>query len=220
MSTDRYYLESAMQEAEHAYEAGTYPIGAIIVDPTGEIIGRGYNHVYCRGDYTSHAEMEAIRDAGRRLMEELNFEACTLYTTMEPCLMCCGAILIARIARVIWLIDDDLYGALRCLCNNPFPLNALSQKEKSECSISENHFVSEDNSDEGIVNSVTFQGGRALDGLYAEKITSPSILPAGYTGKIACLSILPAGEDDLAQRMCAWLENWNVMKENTVRQWR
>ncbi len=110
------YLGIVMQEAEHASEAGTYPIGAIIVNPEGEIIGRGYNQVYYRGDYTSHAEMEAIRDAGCRLMKKPNFNTCTLYTTFEPCLMCCGAILLARIKRVIWIKDDDLFGVLRCLC--------------------------------------------------------------------------------------------------------
>src|SRR5947209_19194582 len=129
MSKERDYLVNAMQEAEQAYKDGTYPIGAIIVDPTDKIIGRGYNHVYSRGDYTSHAEMEAIRDAGHLLMEKQNFNRCTLYTTMEPCLMCCGAILIARIARVIWVVDDNHYGALRCLCPNSQPLNEATRKE-------------------------------------------------------------------------------------------
>src|ERR1051326_9089212 len=107
MKTHRYYLERAMQLAEYAYKAGTYPIGAIIVDPRGTIIGQGYNHVYTGGDFTSHAEVEAIRSAGKRLMKKPNYEACTLYTTVEPCLMCCGAILLARIKHVIWVIDDE-----------------------------------------------------------------------------------------------------------------
>src|SRR6266851_814335 len=128
MSKEHIYLESAMEQAEQAYKTGTYPIGAVIVSPNDDIIGKGYNHVYSEGDYTSHAETEAIRDAGSRLMLEPNFEACTLYTTMEPCLMCCGAILIARIKRVIWVIDDEQYGALRYLCSHSHSRNASFQK--------------------------------------------------------------------------------------------
>lgn len=107
-----------MQEAEDAFNEKTYPVGAVIVSPEGEIIGRGHNHVYHRGDFTSHAEVEAIRNAGEKLMKAANFKRCTLYTTLEPCLMCCGAILRARIANVVWLKDDNIGGALRHLQKN------------------------------------------------------------------------------------------------------
>lgn len=130
MKEDHHYIECAMEEAEKAYEAITYPVGAVIVDPYGNIIGRGHNHVYSEGDFTRHAEMEAIRDAGDLLMKEANLNACTLYTTMEPCLMCSGAILLARIKRVIWVLDSDVCnGALQHLRRNPgFLCDYYSQK--------------------------------------------------------------------------------------------
>jgi tRNA(adenine34) deaminase len=115
MKPDKFYLEKAMEEARCASEKDTYPVGAIIVDRDGNIIGRGSNGVYAYGDYTSHAETEAIHDAGSALMFAKNFRKCTLYTTWEPCLMCSGAILLARIARVVWIKDDNDHGALRTL---------------------------------------------------------------------------------------------------------
>jgi tRNA(adenine34) deaminase len=125
MYTDRPYLEMAMEEARCAYKDRTYPIGSVIVGPSGQIIGRGRNSVYSSGDFTSHAEVKAICAAGGQLMTWENFEFCTLYTTMEPCLMCCGAILLARIARVVWIRDDDMYGALRCLHDQTHPLSSV-----------------------------------------------------------------------------------------------
>jgi tRNA(adenine34) deaminase len=112
-----------MEEAKSAYEERTYPVGSVIVDPSGQIIGRGRNDVYSGGDFTAHAEVKAICAAGARLMTWWNFETCTLYTTMEPCLMCCGAILLACIARVVWVRDDDMHGALRCLHDRTHPLS-------------------------------------------------------------------------------------------------
>jgi tRNA(adenine34) deaminase len=119
METCRSYLDVAMEEAYCAYTNKTYPVGAVIVSPDGKIISQAHNNVYSEGDFTSHAEVEAIRGAGCLLMQEENFERCTLYTTMEPCLMCCGAILLARIEHVIWVMNDDVHGGLRCLHNIP-----------------------------------------------------------------------------------------------------
>lgn len=108
-------MEAAMKEAREAYRNRTYPIGAVIVNPNGKVIGYGRNQIYSRGDYTSHAEVEAIHSAGSQLMKQENFGRCTLYTTMEPCLMCSGAILLAHIRRVVWLISNADHGALTCL---------------------------------------------------------------------------------------------------------
>ncbi len=112
MEKDRIYLELALEEAERAAKEGTYPIGAVVVSPDGIILSRGHNRVYSVGDYTAHAEIEALRSAGGLLMTQSYRGKCTLYTTLEPCLMCAGALLLANIARVVWAADDPDYGAL------------------------------------------------------------------------------------------------------------
>lgn len=112
MQTDRFYLEIALNEAEQASQEGTFPTGALIVGPDGMILGRGRNRVYSTGDYTSHAEVNALRTAGKILMEPSYAGKCIAYTTIEPCLMCAGALLIANIARVVWVVNDSDFGAL------------------------------------------------------------------------------------------------------------
>jgi tRNA(adenine34) deaminase len=112
--TDELYLRAAIAEAEAAEGAGEVPIGAVIVSPTGEIIARGNNRVLRDHDPTAHAEIVALRAAGlalenyRLLTEE---GGCTLYVTLEPCAMCAGAILHARIARLVYAAPDPKAGA-------------------------------------------------------------------------------------------------------------
>ncbi|GLV60587.1 tRNA-specific adenosine deaminase [Dictyobacter sp. S3.2.2.5] len=118
METDRFYLELALKEAEQAAQEGTYPIGALVVGPDGIIISRGHNRVYSSGDYTAHAEVDALRSAGGTLMAPSHRGKCTLYTTLEPCLMCTGALLMANIARVVWAMNDPDYGALHAHYRN------------------------------------------------------------------------------------------------------
>jgi len=135
MQTDRFYLEVAMEEALGAYTNKTYPVGTVIVSPDGNIISRGHNHVYIEGDFTSHAEIDAIRKAGRLLMQRGIFGNCTLYTTMEPCMMCSGAILLAGIKRVIWVMNDDKYG-LRDLYDNKHHFNSSYMQKLNDLEIS------------------------------------------------------------------------------------
>ena len=112
--TDELYLRAAIAEAEAAEAAGEVPIGAVIVSPAGEIIARGNNRVLRDHDPTAHAEIVALRAAGlalenyRLLTEE---GGCTLYVTLEPCAMCAGAILHARIARLVYAAPDPKAGA-------------------------------------------------------------------------------------------------------------
>lgn len=197
------YLQCAMEQAEKAHNTQTYPIGAVIVDPKGNIIGQGYNHVYSAGDYTSHAEMEAIRDAGSRLMQEPNFEASTLYTTMEPCLMCCGAILLARIKRVVWVIDDEQYGALRYLYSHSHSLDALTEMKAVEVEFFEDCAAGRNST-------------QPASDCPGEPLPAFAGLPTGYAEKIAKLSILPAGDSHLASRMSSWMTEWNAMKEGVL----
>ena len=104
------YLHLALAEAHAAEAAGEVPIGAIIVSPTGEIIGRGHNQVVTTSDPTAHAEIVALRQAARTL-SNYRLTGCTLYSTLEPCAMCAGAILHARIARLVYSARDPKAGA-------------------------------------------------------------------------------------------------------------
>ncbi|MFC7370892.1 nucleoside deaminase [Fictibacillus iocasae] len=113
MNLDRYFLELALEEAELSFNEGTYPIGAVLVDGDGKIIGRGRNRVFTHLDPTCHAEMDVIRKAGSLLMDPMYRQTCTLYTSVEPCPMCSGALILADIKRVVWALNDDYLGALR-----------------------------------------------------------------------------------------------------------
>lgn len=125
METERNYLEAAMEEARHAFNQRTYPVGAVIVEPGGEIIGRGHNQVFSKGDFTSHAEVEAIREACGKLMLKRNYGRCTLYTTLEPCIMCYGAIIHSRIAHIVWIKNDEIHGVFHATFREMRNLNEI-----------------------------------------------------------------------------------------------
>ena len=114
MTDDLTYLQAAIAEARAAEASGEVPIGAVIVHQ-GEIIARGQNRVLRDHDPTAHAEIVALRAAGRALENYrlLNQDdvGCTLYVTLEPCAMCAGAILHARIARLVYAAPDPNAGA-------------------------------------------------------------------------------------------------------------
>ena len=112
--TDEAYLREAMVEACAAEAAGEVPVGAVVVAPDGTILARGNNRVLRDHDPTAHAEMVALRAAGRVLENYRILTAqggCTLYVTLEPCAMCAGAILHARIARLVYAAPDPKAGA-------------------------------------------------------------------------------------------------------------
>ncbi|GGH05954.1 tRNA-specific adenosine deaminase [Silvibacterium dinghuense] len=102
-------MREAMAEAKAAADAGEVPVGAIIVFE-GEIIGRGQNRVLRDLDPTAHAEVIALREAARH-RSNYRLTDCDLYTTLEPCSMCAGAIIHARIRRVAFAADDPKAGA-------------------------------------------------------------------------------------------------------------
>ena len=111
---DEAFMRLAIAQARAAEAAGEVPVGALIVAPTGEIIANGNNQVLRTNDPTAHAEIVALRAAGialnnyRLLTPE---GGCTLYVTLEPCAMCAGAILHARIARLVYAAADSKAGA-------------------------------------------------------------------------------------------------------------
>src|SRR5215207_11100619 len=99
----------ALAEARNASDHGDVPIGAIVADRNGRIIGRGRNERELRGDPTAHAEILALREAaahvqGWRLLDTI------LYVTLEPCAMCAGAIVLARVPRVVYAAPDPKAG--------------------------------------------------------------------------------------------------------------
>jgi tRNA(adenine34) deaminase len=108
--TDLDYMHLALAEARAAEAAGEVPVGAIVVSPSGEILARGNNRVLRDHDPTAHAEIIAIRAAGLALAN-YRLNGCTLYCTLEPCAMCAGAILHARIARLVYAAPDPKAGA-------------------------------------------------------------------------------------------------------------
>lgn len=107
-------LETAMTvalgEAIRARETGDVPVGAIVVDPTGDVVGSGRNEREATGDPTAHAEIVALRNAAEQA-GTWNLSGHTLVVTLEPCVMCAGAILNARIDRVVFGAWDEKAGA-------------------------------------------------------------------------------------------------------------
>ncbi len=107
--TDSAFMRAAMAEAIAAERDGEVPVGAVIVRE-GEIVARGNNRVLRDSDPTAHAEVIAMRAAGK-VFGNYRLEDCTLYTTLEPCAMCAGAILHARITRLVYSANDPKAGA-------------------------------------------------------------------------------------------------------------
>jgi tRNA(adenine34) deaminase len=108
-------MESALREAEQAYKRKEVPIGAVIVHDR-RIIGRGYNQTETLQDPTAHAEMVAITAATTNLGSR-RLEHCTLYVTLEPCPMCAGAIVLARVPRLVFGAPDPKAGSCGTLMN-------------------------------------------------------------------------------------------------------
>src|SRR6266446_543523 len=113
MVDDALYMGLALDEARRAGAEGEVPIGAVVVRD-GRVIGEGHNRPIAAMDPTAHAEIEALRQAARKL-GNYRLPGATLYTTVEPCPMCCGAVLHARLARVVYGAPDPKGGAARSL---------------------------------------------------------------------------------------------------------
>ena len=103
------FMQAALALAANAADNGEVPVGALVVRD-GEIIGRGQNSMIARNDPTAHAEILALRDAARRI-GNYRLVDCELYVTLEPCAMCAGAMMHARIARVMFGASDPKTGA-------------------------------------------------------------------------------------------------------------
>lgn len=106
---DVHWMQAALVEAEKALDFADVPIGAVAVRD-GEIIGRGYNRREADQDPTAHAEMLALREAAR-VVGHWRLENVTLYCTLEPCAMCAGAMVLARLPRLVYATTDPKAGA-------------------------------------------------------------------------------------------------------------
>ena len=115
MESDEHYMDLALMEAKKAELAGEVPVGAIIVSGNA-VIGRGFNQPISQNDPTSHAEINAIREAART---ERNYRLsnATIYCTVEPCMMCAGAMIHTRVARLVFGTPDPRAGAAGSIYN-------------------------------------------------------------------------------------------------------
>ncbi len=109
MNMDEKYMRMALDEAMAALEADEVPIGAVVVTPRGMVAGRGHNLTEALGDVSAHAEMQALTAAASALGGKY-LQGCTLYVTVEPCLMCAGAIGWAQVSRVVFGAADAKRG--------------------------------------------------------------------------------------------------------------
>lgn len=129
LKTDEKFMKIALKEAKKAEQIGEVPIGAIIVKD-GKIIGRGYNKKESKKNTIFHAEILAITNASKKL-DSWRLEECTMYSTLEPCPMCMGAIINSRIKRLVYGANDNKSGA----CGSKLNLNEYNLNHKIEIKI-------------------------------------------------------------------------------------
>jgi tRNA(adenine34) deaminase len=114
VSDDEKLMRLALAEARRAAVAGEVPVGAVVVDRRGVVVGRGHNQRETRSDPTAHAEIVALREAAGSL-GGWRLSGCTLAVTLEPCTMCAGAVVLARVDRLLYGADDPKAGAVGSL---------------------------------------------------------------------------------------------------------
>jgi tRNA(adenine34) deaminase len=110
---DELWMEEALRSAQRALEAGEVPVGAVVVCE-GQIVGRGWNRNITDSDPTAHAEMIALREAGAAVGNH-RLGSCELFVTIEPCAMCAGALVHARVKRLVYGADDPKAGAVHSM---------------------------------------------------------------------------------------------------------
>lgn len=114
----RAWMQRAIALAQAAGDAGEVPVGAVVVAPDNTLVAEGENRRERDCDPTAHAEVVALRKAGRS-RQTWHLTDCTLYVTLEPCPMCAGAIILSRLGRLVYGADDPKAGAIRTVLNLP-----------------------------------------------------------------------------------------------------
>lgn len=117
-SIHQYWMNQALELAQQAGEAGEVPVGAIIIDQNNQLIAQAQNRKERDYDPTAHAEILVLREAGK-ILKNWHLNTCTLYVTLEPCPMCTGAILQARLGLLVYGADDPKTGTIRTVANLP-----------------------------------------------------------------------------------------------------
>lgn len=111
---DEHWMRRALSLAQRAAEQGEVPVGAVLVDQNGELLAEGYNRPISDHDPSAHAEMQALRAAAKAL-GNYRLTGSTLYVTLEPCVMCAGAIVHARVQRLVFGAPDPKAGAVNAV---------------------------------------------------------------------------------------------------------
>ena len=114
-ASDELWMEEALRAGQRALEIGEVPIGAVVVCE-GRIVGRGFNQNLAGPDPTAHAEIVALRQAAKELGNHRLLD-CQMYVTIEPCAMCAGALVLARLKRLVYGADDPKAGAVHSVLN-------------------------------------------------------------------------------------------------------
>lgn len=109
MDKDKFFMLEALKQAKKAFDDDEVPVGSVLVHDN-KVIARGYNQVEKLKDATAHAEMLCLT-AGSMHFNNWRLESTTLYTTLEPCIMCAGALILARVKRLVWSAKDQRVGA-------------------------------------------------------------------------------------------------------------
>jgi tRNA(adenine34) deaminase len=119
---DATFMSLALEQAQAAWRIGEVPVGAVVVDAQGQVLGAGCNRTIIDSDPTAHAEIVALRAAAKHL-HNYRLPGVTLYVTLEPCVMCIGAMLHSRLARVVYGASDPKTGA----CGSVLNVGAVAQ---------------------------------------------------------------------------------------------
>ncbi|MBR4383245.1 MAG: tRNA adenosine(34) deaminase TadA [Selenomonadaceae bacterium] len=113
---DKIFMKLALDEARQAFNENEIPIGAVIIDDSGILVCGEHNRIEQLGDATAHAEILALRSASQKLNRR-RLTDCTLYSTVEPCAMCAGALILCRVKRLVYGVTDSKFGACESLFN-------------------------------------------------------------------------------------------------------